>query len=1028
MTFWKFKCFLITTIVSVFGLLTKAQTVIIPANNANDSSDNRPFGCYWGYERTQILLLQSELGNTNYVTEVGFFVNAVNSPAASTPVVIRMKSSTATTLTSNTYAAAISGSTIVWSGNITASMLSANNWVSVPLTTAFYVGNANLEIFVETNYGAYGGEAVTAKQFRQSLGAAQCQFWYNDLSEPKDYGTVRNMRPNVRLKFEPACSGTPTAGTAVASVNPVCKDSLFVLSLSGVTNIGGLTFQWQSSSNGTNYTNISGATGATHTLSQTSAKFYRCQVTCSLSGQSATSAAVQVTMKPHYNCYCPSYAFSSQDSKIDSVKLGTLVSGSSSTQCETYTDYTSLPAPVLTPGVPQKLRVVNGSCSGQAFDVYLNVYIDYNQNADFGGGNELVYSGGPVSQLNGFGDITFVIPTTVASGLTRMRLVLSEQDPASYCGGYTRGETEDYLVQIAALTPCSSTPWSAGATVASPAAVCSGKSVVLSLDNYPTVSGLSYQWQFSYDNISWTSITGATSLIYTVASVTQNTYYRCRISCSGGQTQNSAPVLVPLQPFYYCYCASHALQPEDTKIDTVLLNNQVYASSPQKCEVYTPHAAPVDVYLNALNTIEIANGTCTGDWYPAWLSVYADFSKDGDFTDGGELIYSSGPISSANSIPVISFQPPAGTTTGLTGLRIILHEASGAPSPCAVNNYGETEDFVINLVTLPPCVEPPTAGTASASVVEACSFEFPLQNIQLTLTGNSSGIGQTYQWQQSFDGVVWTDIPGATATVHFVTVTQSTYYRCKVTCNNTTVTSNEVFVHMIPEPSGNTTANPIVVNSFPFSYSGTNQASHCYTDDYTGPNNQSAPDVFFLVPLTKTGTLKVSTCNGNDLNTYIHLLDADGNHLNSNDDNGPYCTGPLASDSLHHIGDATNYLVVVEGYDMSEGAFVLELAFSPDTVVGMSDESRAVYLSVFPNPNNGVFVLSGQVTAADQEPVGVIVTNSLGQAVVHTSVEGRAGFLHQLIQLPEGAGRGTYLITVHTASGLYRTLMMVVGN
>lgn len=1004
------------------------QTVIIPATNANDSSDNRPFGCYWGYERTHILLLQSEMGNTNYVTEVGFYVNSVNSPASSVPVVIRMKASNATSLTSATYANAINGATTVYSGNITAGMLAANSWITLPLTTAFYVGNSNLEIFVETNYGSYGGESMTAKQFRQSMSVAKCQFWYNDLVEPKDFGTIRNMRPNVWLNFQPACSGTPAVGTVLASSNPVCKDSLFVLSVSGVGNSGGLTYQWQSSSNGTNYTDITGATGATYVTSQTAAKFYQCQVTCSLSGLSSTATALQVTMKPHYNCHCSSFAFSNQDSKIDSVRLGTLVSGSSASQCESYTDNTALPAPLLVPAVPQKLKVVNGSCSGNAYDVFLNVYIDYNQNASFSSSNELVYSGGPFSKLNGIPEIIFTVPVTAQPGLTRMRLVLAEQDPASYCGGYSRGETEDYLVQIGSVTPCATTSWSAGTTLAEPATVCLGNSVVLSLDNYPSVSGLTYQWQSSLDNLNWSSITGATSLIYTVASVNQATYFRCRITCSGGQTQNSVPVQVTMNPFYQCYCPSYATEAEDTQLDTVMINGSVYGSSPQLCQTYSQHLLPVDVYLNITNTLSLTNGSCTGDVYPSWLAVYVDYNKDGDFLDANELVHSYGPVSGLNGLPDISFLPPGGTTAGLTGMRILLHETTGIPAPCSVSSYGETEDFVINLVTLPPCIDPPTAGAATVSVQQACADAFPISNVQLALTGNSVGIGQSYQWEQSPDGINWTAISGATGTTHFVTVTQTTYFRCQVSCGLSTVASQQAAVVQLPEPAGNNIAAPIVVGSLPFTFNGNNLSTNCFTDLYAGPDNQPSPDVFFRIPVDSTGTLRITTCSNLPLNTYLHILDENGNHLSSNDDDGPYCSGIHASDSVYHSGYAKEYIVVVEGQGWAEGSFELNISFEPDTGVGLMAPEQNAAMKVYPNPNDGRFLLMASAGALPDQRAELCLRNTLGQCVYEAEVFLQQGKLHARMTLPAHVTSGTYHLMMRTAQGVLVLPLVVAGR
>ncbi len=139
-------CFLMT-------LSASAQSVTIPSANTNDSSSRLPLGCFYGYERTAALYLNSEIGLSGYVTQVGFYVNELNSPAINTPVVIKMKSTSNTSLSSVTYDAESSGATVVWSGNVTDAMLSVDSWITINVNTPFNIGSSNLEVIVETNYG-----------------------------------------------------------------------------------------------------------------------------------------------------------------------------------------------------------------------------------------------------------------------------------------------------------------------------------------------------------------------------------------------------------------------------------------------------------------------------------------------------------------------------------------------------------------------------------------------------------------------------------------------------------------------------------------------------------------------------------------------------------------------------------------------------------------------------------------------------------------------------------------------------------
>ncbi|MER3470004.1 MAG: hypothetical protein C4330_01385 [Chitinophagaceae bacterium] len=95
----------------------------------------------------------------------------------------------------------------------------------------------------------------------------------------------------------PPCSGTPTAGTAAANPTSACLGGTTALSLTGSsTGVSGLTYQWQSSPDNINWTNISGATTSNYTATVSANTWYRAIVTCSTTGNSQTSTSVQVTV------------------------------------------------------------------------------------------------------------------------------------------------------------------------------------------------------------------------------------------------------------------------------------------------------------------------------------------------------------------------------------------------------------------------------------------------------------------------------------------------------------------------------------------------------------------------------------------------------------------------------------------------------------------------------------------------------------------------------------------------------------
>lgn len=93
-----------------------------------------------------------------------------------------------------------------------------------------------------------------------------------------------------------------------------------------------------------------------------------------------------------------------------------------------------------------------------------------------------------------------------------------------------------------------------------------------------------------------------------------------------------------------------------------------------------------------------------------------------------------------------------------------------------------------------PCIDPPTAGITLANFNPVC----PSQNLVLSLQGQSTGSGQTYQWQNSPDGTNWSPIIGATNASYTTNQTVTTYYRCLVTCGASSVPSDFVMVTSNP--------------------------------------------------------------------------------------------------------------------------------------------------------------------------------------------------------------------------------------
>jgi hypothetical protein len=97
------------------------------------------------------------------------------------------------------------------------------------------------------------------------------------------------------------CSGTPIGGTAIVSGSAICITGSTTVSLTGFSNIPGITLQWKESSvAGGPYTNVSTGTGGTTasytTGTLTADNYYICEVTCTNGGATALSSEVLVVV------------------------------------------------------------------------------------------------------------------------------------------------------------------------------------------------------------------------------------------------------------------------------------------------------------------------------------------------------------------------------------------------------------------------------------------------------------------------------------------------------------------------------------------------------------------------------------------------------------------------------------------------------------------------------------------------------------------------------------------------------------
>ena len=442
-------------------------------------------------------------------------------------------------------------------------------------------------------------------------------------------------------------------------------------------------------------------------------------------------------------CFCtPTYSFGPGTiDQITNVTLGTLNNSSGSSASPYYTFYNAVTIPNLLQSSTASISVALGSDSNQ----YVGIWIDFNQDGVFQD-TEGAVSGNAGS--NGTVMISIPVPIGATLGNTRMRVrggndsvLLTSEACGTSSSGF--GETEDYIVNIIAITPCSGFPI-ASTTISSPPSVCTGVNFTLSLGTTYSFSGITYQWQSASDAAFTIGLTNLGISSTQITSQTSTKYYRCRITCSGNTTISS-PLMLSNS---VCYCTSTSTSSTayfssfSTTGGTTNITNNSSGYSTNGYGNFTATQIATHVLGGTVNF----STTVFGVSGLAGVAIFVDWNQNGDFTDVGDNVYNSNGYISVS--PTGSFSVPAGATIGSTRMRIVTNYFSGTPVSCNSGITGETEDYSF-VISAPSCYLPTlTATTNVTSTTATINWTVPTvvpgngyQYVVSTSSTNPAGAG-----------------------------------------------------------------------------------------------------------------------------------------------------------------------------------------------------------------------------------------------------------------------------------------------
>ncbi len=255
-----------------------------------------------------------------------------------------------------------------------------------------------------------------------------------------------------------------------------------------------------------------------------------------------------------------------------------------------------------------------------------------------------------------------------------------------------------------------------------------------------------------------------------------------------------------------------------------------------------PAAAACEV-PTALAVNNITSSSADFAWNGTSASYQVSYGTQGTPADNGTLL----PLQAGTSYPFAGLNPG---TNYVAYVRSICGSNTGDTS-----FWAGPVSFMTNLA---PCSGTPVPGVTLATASDLCvsgTSTLSLTNNYLT----NSGI--TYQWESSADGTNWGDVNTATAATYTTpTLTATTYYRCRVTCNAGPSTGYSdtriITVHGLPTVAVSPTQAAFCsAGSVTLTASGANTYAWSPVSDIssaTGPSVNASP--VSLMTYTVTGT------------------------------------------------------------------------------------------------------------------------------------------------------------------------------
>jgi hypothetical protein len=869
-------------------------------------------------------------------------------------------------------------------------------------------------------------------------------------------GTVTSSSGSLTFRFYSDAFTTSAGWAATAGCTGSCATPIVVMSNTSQTLTCGTTYNfYDSGGSGSNYGN---------SLS------YTMTVTAGTAGQCVTATFTTFTLEATYD-YLYIYDGSSTAATLigsytGGTSPGTVTSSSGTLTFRFYSDAATTSAGwaatlscTASCAAPSSTILMGNSSPTLSCGTTYNFYDSGGSGSNYG--NSLSYTltatAGTAGQCVTAAFTTFTCEATydylyIYDGSNTSAPLLG-----SYTGGtspgtitstsgtltfrfYSDGLTTSagWAATLTCAAACSGTPTAGTATATATALSCGTTTTALGLSGHVRACGLTYQWQSSPNNSTWTNIAGATSSTYT-PTVTSNTYYRCVVSC-GGTPSNSGSVYITAGPLTNDLCAN-ATTITMTQINNTSANSVVYTGSA--------------VGTNSCATADQGSTACYTNGYNVWYKFVPPAS-------GNYYVGVSAGTMSDPQVAVLSGTCGAFTTLGCAGWWTTTSQPYGyfgtdysytgaCNLTAGTTYYIMVDDDWANGTFTVTATSLSNDQIQAAAMISNCGTSFNSSTIGATNCNNAAGDG----YYTDIDNNPSTTYPGNCCGADVpssMSIENESYYQFCVTSAATfSITVTPAAATCVGEYAGLSTTlqyvmytgtssslTPVCANSGFGSAStctismSANQCAYILVDGYAGTNCDYAISInanpgcplpiellSFAGSLQAEGSVKLTweLAMESNIGSYVIERSADGITYT------PLLQVPSAGNSntkgtyfaidVKPMAGANYYRLITVDNNGTRDAAAITLVTNN---AGKQD------FSLFPNPGSGRINIKASNFESSLIPLEIY--DAFGTLAWRSELENKDGHIDQVIDLGQLAP-GAYVVKIYDGPEIFRKKFVI---